>query len=58
MARDSKNTEREVEEVAKCEGQNRGERLRKWLAEEMWSSIPVEFRGRQVPKEFYDSLYE
>jgi len=56
MARDSKNTEREVEEVAKCEGQNRGERLRKWLAEEMWPSIPVEFRGRQVPKEFYDSL--
>ena len=45
----------------RLEAEGKGDRmveLRRWLREEMWPSIPPEARGKPIPKEEYDALWE
>ena len=39
-------------------GGNRMERLRSWLRDEMWPSLPEGVRGEVKPKEYYDAFWE
>lgn len=45
--------------VLEAEGKgDRIDELMRWLREEVWPTVPADVRGKPIPKEFYDELYE
>ena len=45
-------------ELLQAEKGDRIDELMRWLREEVWPTLPADVRGKPVPKEFYDSLFQ